>query len=58
MRPDDHGLRGGEFARTLRGELLHLDDDLFELLFEACRLHTDTPIPELKLEFNGLLYCR
>src|SRR5205814_1413443 len=29
---DDHGLRG---------ELVHLDDDRFELLFEACRLHTD-----------------
>jgi uncharacterized protein len=38
---DDHGLRGGEFARSLRGELIHLDDDRFELLFEACRLHTD-----------------
>jgi uncharacterized protein len=38
---DDHGLRGGEFARSLRGRLVHLDDDRFELLFEACRLHTD-----------------
>jgi uncharacterized protein len=38
---DDHGLRGGQFARSLRGELVHLDDDRFELLFEACRLHTD-----------------
>ena len=38
---DGHGLRGGEFARSLRGELVHLDDDRFELLFEACRLHTD-----------------
>jgi uncharacterized protein len=38
---DGHGLRGGEFARSLRGELIHLDDDRFELLFEACRLHTD-----------------
>jgi uncharacterized protein len=36
-----HGLRGGQFARTLRGSLVHLDDDRFELLFEACRLHTD-----------------
>jgi len=38
---DGHGLRGGEFARTLRGSLIHLDDARFELLFEACRLHTD-----------------
>ena len=40
-RDDDHGLRGGELARSLRGELVHLDDDRFDLLFEACRLHTD-----------------
>lgn len=37
----DHGLRGAEFARSLRGELVHLDDERFELLYEACRLHTD-----------------
>jgi len=36
-----HGLRGGELARSLRGDLIHLDDARFELLFEACRLHTD-----------------
>jgi len=40
-RDDGHGLRGGEFARSLRGALIHLDDSRFELLFEACRLHTD-----------------
>jgi len=40
-RDDGHGLRGGEFARSLRGELVHLDDARFALLFEACRLHTD-----------------
>jgi uncharacterized protein len=40
-RDDGHGLRGAEFARSLRGELVHLDDDRFDLLFEACRLHTD-----------------
>src|SRR4051812_42601052 len=40
-RDDDHGLRGAELARSLRGELIHLDDDRFDLLFEACRLHTD-----------------
>jgi uncharacterized protein len=38
---EGHGLRGGELARSLRGELVHLDDDRFDLLFEACRLHTD-----------------
>ena len=40
-RDDGHGERGGEFARSLRGSLVHLDDARFELLFEACRLHTD-----------------
>lgn len=40
-RDDDHGLRGGEFARSLRGDLVHLDDARFALLFDACRLHTD-----------------
>jgi uncharacterized protein len=40
-RDDDHGLRGAELARSLRGELVHLDDGRFDLLFEACRLHTD-----------------
>jgi uncharacterized protein len=38
---DGHGLRGAELARSLRGSLVHLDDARFELLFEACRLHTD-----------------
>jgi len=40
-RDDDHGLRGAELARTLRGTLVHLDDEQFEMLFEACRLHTE-----------------
>ena len=40
-RDDDHGLRGAQLAKTLRGSLVHLDDDGFEMLFEACRLHTD-----------------
>jgi hypothetical protein len=30
-----------ELARSLRGSLVHLDDRRFELLFEACQLHTD-----------------
>jgi uncharacterized protein len=38
---DEHGLRGGELARMLRGTLVDLDDDRFDLLFEACRLHTE-----------------
>lgn len=40
-RDDGHGLRGGEFAKSLRGTLVHLDDARFDLLFEACRLHTN-----------------
>jgi uncharacterized protein len=40
-RDPDHGLRGGDFARALRGTLVHLDEARFELLYEACRLHTD-----------------
>ena len=40
MRDDGHGRRGGELARSLRGTLVHLDDDRFEILFEACRSHT------------------
>jgi uncharacterized protein len=41
FRDEGHGLRGGDFARTLRGSLVHLDDARFELLHEACRRHTD-----------------
>lgn len=36
-----HGLRGAELARAWRGDLVHLEDDRFELLFEACRRHTE-----------------
>lgn len=36
----DHGLRGGERARALR-DSLHLDDEAFETLFQACAGHTD-----------------
>jgi len=38
---DDHGLRGGELAHALRGSLVLLDNTRFELLYEACRLHTN-----------------
>lgn len=40
-RDPGHGERGGELARSLRGTLVHLDDTQFDLLYEACRLHTD-----------------
>jgi uncharacterized protein len=36
-----HGLRGGDLARSLRGTLIHLNDDRFERFHEASRLHTD-----------------
>lgn len=40
-RDPGHGQRGGDLAHALRGTLVHLDDTRFELLYEACRLHTD-----------------
>ena len=40
-RDHGHGLRGGDFARSLRGTLIGLDDARFELLHAACALHTD-----------------
>ena len=40
-RDHDHGLRGAELARSLQGDLVHLDDDRMDVLFEACRLHTN-----------------
>lgn len=36
-----HGLRGAEFAITLRGTMFNLNDQEFDLLFEACANHTD-----------------
>ena len=36
-----HGHRGARYARSLRGKLVHLNDVDFELLFDACSLHTD-----------------
>lgn len=38
---NDHGLRGARLAQSLRGTLIHLSAEQFEMLFEACRLHTD-----------------
>ena len=36
----DHGLRGGEFAISIRGKLFDLSDDRFQLLYRACEGHT------------------
>ncbi len=36
-----HGERGADLAYTLRGSLVHLDDTRFDLLYEACRRHTE-----------------
>lgn len=38
---EGHGLRGGEFAGTLRTRLFDLEDQEFDLFFRACHLHTD-----------------
>lgn len=40
-RDDGHGERGGALARSLRGSLINLDDVRFELLYEACRVHSN-----------------
>lgn len=37
----DHGARGAELAKSLRGKLFDLSDGHFELLHEACVGHTD-----------------
>jgi uncharacterized protein len=36
----DHGLRGAEYATTLRGRLFDLSDEHFDLLYTACAHHT------------------
>ncbi len=36
-----HGQRGGDFARSLRGVEVNLSDSEFDLLYLACRDHTD-----------------
>ncbi len=36
-----HGSRGAEYAKRLRGEFFEVTDDEFELLYVACRDHTD-----------------
>lgn len=48
-----HGPRGAALARSLRGELFELDDARSELLYEACRVHTE----EICTEDTTLLTC-
>lgn len=36
-----HGLRGAEFAKSIRSELDFLTDEQFERLYYACQWHTD-----------------
>ena len=38
---DGHGRRGAELARELRGVAYELGDEDFELLIQACGLHTE-----------------
>ncbi len=38
---DGHGRRGSELARDLRGVAYSLDDKAFDLLIQACDLHTE-----------------
>ena len=38
---EDHGERGAKLAFELHGDLFLLNDDNFELLYEACARHTD-----------------
>ncbi|MEA1910962.1 MAG: hypothetical protein U9N32_04685, partial [Spirochaetota bacterium] len=39
-KDDGHGKRGGDFAKTLRETFLTLNDQRFELLYNACAGHT------------------
>ena len=39
-KDNGHGKRGGDFAYTLRVDLLILDDNRFDLLYYACSYHT------------------
>ncbi len=36
----DHGPRGADLARSERGKSFELDDARFDILYEACRVHT------------------
>jgi len=37
----NHGRRGADFAASLRGTLIYLSAEDFDLLYEACAYHTD-----------------
>lgn len=37
----EHGFRGAELAKSMRGEYFELPDDDFDRLFRACAEHTD-----------------
>jgi uncharacterized protein len=39
----EHGPRGAKLAQDLRGLLYEIDDQGFELLHEACWIHTEAP---------------
>ncbi len=41
-----HGQRSADFARTLRGTTINLDDTRFEMLAYACAHHTDGKISD------------
>ncbi len=38
---DGHGRRGADLARDFRGVVYELDDEAFDLLIQACALHTE-----------------
>jgi len=40
-KDDGHGVRGAEFAASLRGSLFDIPDAAFALLHDACAGHTD-----------------
>ena len=37
----EHGQEAADFALSLRGTHIHIEDDRFELLYDACAFHTD-----------------
>lgn len=52
----EHGPRGAEYAKRLRGELFEVSDEEFELLYIACRDHThvaDSDNPTVQACFDA-----
>ncbi|MCK5070250.1 MAG: hypothetical protein KAR01_06900 [Desulfocapsa sp.] len=45
-RDPQHGHRGAELAVKLRGNYFELSDEEFDLLYQACRLHTNAKTHE------------